>query len=160
LYGYFAIGLEAILPRAARSLRHLMSRGKLVLSVPGNTGASANIPADVEKHPLADANLIVNTAVGKAQEPTSKSCVAVCNQLGGLIALNRMDGAFEYSSRAATALVSVDTACQAARSPARSTIPPLLPRSERYATYPCLERAADSNRRRQWSRWSVFQRAR
>jgi uncharacterized protein GlcG (DUF336 family) len=70
------------------------------------------MPADIEKHlTLADANLIVRAAIGKAQELNLQICVAVCNQLGWVIALNRMDGAFEYSSRGATgkALVSAGT---------------------------------------------------
>jgi uncharacterized protein GlcG (DUF336 family)/ketosteroid isomerase-like protein len=70
------------------------------------------MPAGIEKHlTLADANLIVRAAIDKAQELKIQICVAVCNQLGWVIALNRMDGAFEYSSREATgkALVSVGT---------------------------------------------------
>jgi hypothetical protein len=56
------------------------------------------MPTGVEKHPtLADANLIVSAAVGKAQELNLQICVAVCNQLGWVIALNRMDGAFEQT---------------------------------------------------------------
>jgi uncharacterized protein GlcG (DUF336 family) len=60
---------------------------------------------------LADANSIVRAAIGKAQELNLQICVAVCDQLGWVIALNRMDGAVEYSSRGATgkALVSAGT---------------------------------------------------
>jgi uncharacterized protein GlcG (DUF336 family) len=41
---------------------------------------------------LAEANSIVNAAVAKARQLNVNICVVVCDELGHLIALNRMDG--------------------------------------------------------------------
>ena len=50
---------------------------------------------------LAQANLIVDAAIQKARHLEVDICVAVCNKLGRLIALNRMDGAYETVDLAA-----------------------------------------------------------
>jgi glc operon protein GlcG len=49
---------------------------------------------------LAEAQRIIDGAIAKARELKVNVCVTVCNPEGHLIALNRMDGAFEASSRA------------------------------------------------------------
>jgi uncharacterized protein GlcG (DUF336 family) len=48
---------------------------------------------------LAEANSIVKAAIAKAQQLNIIVCVAVCNEEGRLIALNRMDGALSEVDR-------------------------------------------------------------
>src|SRR4051794_34932499 len=49
---------------------------------------------------LAEAQKVIDGAITKARELKVSVCVTVCSAEGHLIALNRMDGAFEASSRA------------------------------------------------------------
>jgi len=48
---------------------------------------------------LAEASSIVDAAIIKARQLDVTVCVAVCDRLGSLIALNRMDGAYETINR-------------------------------------------------------------
>jgi uncharacterized protein GlcG (DUF336 family) len=48
---------------------------------------------------LAEANLVVTAAIERAQELNMNVSVAVCDSLGRLIALNRMDGAYATTNR-------------------------------------------------------------
>jgi|SRR5271165_4769682 len=48
---------------------------------------------------LAEANSIVNAAIAKARQLDMNVSVAVCDSLGHLIALNRMDGAYGTANR-------------------------------------------------------------
>ena len=48
---------------------------------------------------LAEANSIVNAAIAKARELKVNISVAVCDSIGNLIALNRMDGAYGTVNR-------------------------------------------------------------
>jgi glc operon protein GlcG len=64
-----------------------------------------------ERLTLAEANSILRAAITKAQELGCSISVAVCDEEGHLIALNRMDGAFQDSYRFAVgkALASAGT---------------------------------------------------
>ena len=60
---------------------------------------------------LAEANSIVSAALAKARQLNINVSVAVCDQLGHLIALNRMDGAYATVNRSSIgkAVVSAGT---------------------------------------------------
>jgi len=65
---------------------------------------------------LAEANSIVDAAIAKARQLNVTVSVAVCDELGHLIALNRMDGAYVDVNR-----LSIGKAVESAGTGLRST---------------------------------------
>jgi uncharacterized protein GlcG (DUF336 family) len=73
---------------------------------------------------LAEANSIVDVAIAKARQLDVKVSVAVCDDQGHLIALNRMDGAYAEVNRFSIgkAVASAATGPRAARLQALSIL--------------------------------------